>query len=102
MSAGRQKQRSEVFSPSLLAPDCPHAEPDCAHISEYSITCRQQTADLKGFNREIERKAGSFVPLCFSAASESERGESLHRECGQEAGDHGPADQVRSKPNLTG
>lgn len=50
----------------------------------------------------MKRKAGSFVPLCVSAASESERGESLHRECGQEAGDHGPADQVRSKPNLAG
>lgn len=50
----------------------------------------------------MKRKAGSFVPLCVSAASESERGESLHGECGQEAGDHGPADQVRSKPNLAG
>lgn len=33
--------------------------------------------------------------LCFApAAPESERGEGVHRECGQEAGHHGPADQV--------
>lgn len=32
--------------------------------------------------------------FCVSAAAESERGESLHRECGQEADHHGPADQV--------
>lgn len=30
----------------------------------------------------------------FSAATESEWSESLHRKCGQEAGYHGPADQV--------
>lgn len=42
-----------------------------------------------------------FLYVCVSpfasAAPESERGESLHRECGQAAGHHGPADQVRCK-----
>lgn len=37
-----------------------------------------------------------FLIISVSAAAESERGESLHRECGQEAGHHGPADQVHT------
>lgn len=36
----------------------------------------------------------SLTHLSCLAATESERGESVHGECGQEAGDHGPADQV--------
>lgn len=39
--------------------------------------------------------------FCVSAAAEGKRGESLHRKRRQEAGHHGPADQVnlpRSQP----
>lgn len=41
-----------------------------------------------------------LVLFCVSAAAESEWGESLHRECGQEADHHGPADQVGFSPEL--
>lgn len=75
-------------------------------MSEQSFICRHETA---GFNPESaqigEGVAHSytviilfiFCRVCASAAAESERGESLHRECGQKAGHHGHADQVRSK-----
>lgn len=58
---------------------------------------------MKGFNPESGQTGERFAHLypschiCVSAAAESERGEGLHRECGQEAGHHGPADQVHRK-----
>ena len=56
----------------------------------------QRLIDRFSLIKNIPRRVfAHFVPVS-SAAAESERGESLHGECGQEAGHHGPADQVQS------